>query len=697
MPLSPNLRAALFMSVSMAGFTVNDAIAKYVSSSMNMGQVMLIRGLFATLFVGLIAWHQGALRSPRFMLHPMVAMRVLCEALGTICFFIALAQLPIATVSAVLQALPLAVTMGAALVLDEPVGWRRWVAIAAGFAGVTIIVRPGMEGFNAYALLALVCVGFCAVRDLATKRIPHEIPSLFISTVTAAAVTVCGALLIEPMGGWQPPAASDIALLAVGLVLLLVGYQFIIKAMRVGEISFVAPFRYTALLWSILLGYLVFADVPDAAMILGSTIIVGSGLYTLYREQVVGQVEGRLGEHEPGHGAGRAVMTRRHEQPEPRLGDAGHGGGDRPAGDERVPAVAAGEWHATSTPTTPSCSLRCRSTSPRRPCCSFSSARPRTASAAVRSCSSASPSSSPARSARSTRRRSRCCSPAACCRPSRRPAWSSRAPSCATRSSTAEAASKIGYITMGMSVVPMIGPDDRRLPRRALRLAGQLLAHPRLRTGHRSPSSMPISSRPTATSRRALRRSSAPIPSCSQSPRFWGYTATAAFTSGAFFAFLGGGPFVATEMLGLTPSEYGFYFGIIAVGYMLGNFLSGRFSQRFGINRMMLTGNVMATAGMALAIAALQRRDLSSAVAVRAGLLHRHGQRHHAAQRQCRHRQRQAASRRLGLGPGRSHDGRRRRGPFGAGRRLARRAVRTVPAALDDAPVVGGRAVLSTL
>jgi drug/metabolite transporter (DMT)-like permease len=287
--LSPNLRAALFMSISMAGFTINDAVTKHAAESMNMGQVMLIRGAFASLLVALIAWHQGVLRSPHFLLQPMVVLRVLCEMLATVFFLVALSQLPIATVSAVLQALPLAVTMGAALVYGEGVGWRRWLAIAVGFAGVTIIVRPGMEGFNAYAVVALVCVGFCAVRDLATKRIPADVPSLFISTVTAAAVTVGGAFLVVPMGGWSAPSAEGVALLAFAAALLLVGYQFIIKAMRVGDISFVAPFRYTALLWSIFLGFIVFGDVPDLPMIAGAAIIILSGLYTLYRERVVGR------------------------------------------------------------------------------------------------------------------------------------------------------------------------------------------------------------------------------------------------------------------------------------------------------------------------------------------------------------------------------------------------------------------------
>ena len=283
------MRAALFMSVSMAGFTLNDGIAKHASESMNMGQVMFVRGAFATLFIAALAWHQGALANLRLALQPMVMLRVFGEMMATVTFLIALAQLPIANVSAVLQALPLAVTMGAALIYGETVGWRRWLSIAAGFAGVAIIVRPGLEGFSAYSLVALVCVGFCTARDLATRRVPERIPTLLISTVTAAAVSVCGAFLVLPMGGWTNPSPVDLMLLACAAGLLLVGYQFIILAMRSGEISFVAPFRYTGLLFSILLGFAVFGDIPDLAMILGSAIIVGSGLYMLYRERVVGR------------------------------------------------------------------------------------------------------------------------------------------------------------------------------------------------------------------------------------------------------------------------------------------------------------------------------------------------------------------------------------------------------------------------
>ena len=257
---------------------------------MNMGQVMFIRGAFATLFVR---------RSPGIRARsPICASRCsrwcccasLGEALATVTFLIALAQLPIANVSAVLQALPLAVTMGAALIYGETVGWRRWLSIARGLCRRhhhrQARARKASTSIRWWRWSASASAP-CAT--LPPGAFPHEIPTLLISTVTALAVTVCGAFLIQPMGGWTPPGAFDLFLLACAAGLLLVGYQFIILAMRSGEISFVAPFRYTGLLLSILLGFVVFGDVPDLAMILGSAIIVGSGLYMLYRERVVGR------------------------------------------------------------------------------------------------------------------------------------------------------------------------------------------------------------------------------------------------------------------------------------------------------------------------------------------------------------------------------------------------------------------------
>lgn len=274
------------MAAAMAGFTINDSITKTITSQMNFGEIILLRGMFAIVLISALAYYQGAIRPLRTLMMMPVALRIFGEVGGTLTFLAALAHLPLANTSAIFQALPLAITLGAALVFSEPVGWRRWSAITAGFIGVLIIVRPGLEGFNQYALLALASVAFCAVRDLATKRIPAEIPSLFITLLTTISVTVAGAFVIVPLGGWTPPSGRTIGLLALAAVLLLIGYQCVIQALRIGDISAVAPFRYTALLWAMMLGYLIFGEVPDTLMLLGASIIVLSGLYAFYRERI---------------------------------------------------------------------------------------------------------------------------------------------------------------------------------------------------------------------------------------------------------------------------------------------------------------------------------------------------------------------------------------------------------------------------
>jgi drug/metabolite transporter (DMT)-like permease len=274
------------MAVAMAGFTMNDSITKLMSLEMNFGQVMLVRGLFAIVLIGALAIHQGAIRPLRTLFVKPVALRVFGEVSGTVSFLAAITHLPLANTSAIMQSLPLAITLGAALTLHEPVGWRRWSAIVAGFVGVLVIVRPGIAGFNQFTLLALVSVLFCSLRDLATKQIPSHIPSLFITLLTTITVTTAGAVILFPLGGWTPPTGRSVSLLALAAVLVLVGYQCVIMALRSGDISAIAPFRYTALLWALLLGYLVFGDVPDTLMVTGAAIIVASGLYAFYRERI---------------------------------------------------------------------------------------------------------------------------------------------------------------------------------------------------------------------------------------------------------------------------------------------------------------------------------------------------------------------------------------------------------------------------
>ena len=284
MQLTANLRGAGFMCLAMAGFTCNDALVKAVSGVMNAGQIMLVRGVFTSLLVLLLARHFGAMRSFRLVLTPAVGLRVVAEVGASITYIWALGHMQLANASAILQALPLAVTLGAALFLGEPVGWRRWLAIIIGFLGVLIVLRPGPQGFTWAALSVLASVVFAAIRDLCTRRIDPAVPSLFISVITATAITLTGAVLVVPLGGWQPMSMASLGLLAGASLLLLVGYQFIVLAMRNGEIAVVAPLRYTSLVWSIGTGMLFFAEKPDIWMVTGVAVIIGSGLYAFARE-----------------------------------------------------------------------------------------------------------------------------------------------------------------------------------------------------------------------------------------------------------------------------------------------------------------------------------------------------------------------------------------------------------------------------
>lgn len=272
------------MALAMSGFIINDVIVKTLSNEINAGQVMFVRGLMmVALLAALIIYKKQRITVRQATSVPML-LRVVLEAVATTFFLIGFSNLPVANASAIMQSLPLVVTLGAFLFLNEPVGWRRVSAILIGFAGVLIIIRPGLDGFNIYSLVMLVVVVLAAGRDIVTRMLDKNISPFYVSLLAAAAVTLLGAALIVPFGGWQPMTIKTLGTLIIAAGFLFVGYHFIVLAMRDGDIATVAPFRYAALLWAILLGYLIFDDLPDFWTIIGSIIVVGSGLYAIFRE-----------------------------------------------------------------------------------------------------------------------------------------------------------------------------------------------------------------------------------------------------------------------------------------------------------------------------------------------------------------------------------------------------------------------------
>ncbi len=281
--LSDNMRGAVYMMFAMAGYVFNDAMMKLVVGDVSLYQAIFIRGIVVTTLLGLFAWSKGYFADFRKNFSKPLALRIGGEVGGVIFFLTALINMPIANITAILQVLPLAVTLAAAMFLGEPVGWRRYVAISIGFIGVLIIVRPGSEGFTIYAVMALVAVGFVVIRDLATRRLPPRTPSILVGFYTALAVTIMS-LLVLPFQPWKPVSVESISLLSAAGFFVLFGSIFSVMTMRVGEVGFVSPFRYTILIWAIILGIVVFGDYPDIYTIIGSTIVVVTGIYTFYRE-----------------------------------------------------------------------------------------------------------------------------------------------------------------------------------------------------------------------------------------------------------------------------------------------------------------------------------------------------------------------------------------------------------------------------
>lgn len=278
-----NARASLLMSGAMACFALNDMMVKLLSEGMATAQIMALRGVIVSVLLVLLATHRHALFPLRNLLHRTVILRTIADVLTTVAYISALRHLPLGNAAALFQALPLTITVGAALFLGERVGWRRWIAIGVGFIGVLIILRPATDGFSPYAVWVLLSVAFAAMRDLVTKRMPAAISSLQVATATSVVVTLTGFAML-PAAGWSPVAPQHWFFLSFASVAIGTGYIMIVASMRTGDMSFVAPFRYSILLFALILGAVVFGERPDAWELLGSAIVVASGAYTLHRE-----------------------------------------------------------------------------------------------------------------------------------------------------------------------------------------------------------------------------------------------------------------------------------------------------------------------------------------------------------------------------------------------------------------------------
>jgi drug/metabolite transporter (DMT)-like permease len=280
-----NLRGILLMITSMAGFAMEDMFVKWAAVDLPPGQILLVLAVGGAPVFAALAWRQGKrLWSADVLLAPVV-WRNTGEVVGTLGFITALALVPLSLAAAVVQAIPLAVTFGAAVFLGEQVGWRRWTAIAVGFLGVLIIIRPGMAGFDPQSLWAVLAVLGLAVRDLATRRVPPQVSSMQLSAWGFLSLIPLGAVMLAVTGGPVPMNAQHVGYLAGALGFSIAAYWSITAAMRVGEVSVTTPFRYSRLIFALIIGVVVFGETLDRWTLIGAALIIGSGLYTFARER----------------------------------------------------------------------------------------------------------------------------------------------------------------------------------------------------------------------------------------------------------------------------------------------------------------------------------------------------------------------------------------------------------------------------
>lgn len=275
--MSHNIKAALLIVLAMTMISSNDAIIKTASENLSIGQILLIRGAMACLVLGAIIRFSGRPLLPQAVFSRVNLLRASLETAATLCFVTGLSLLPIATASTLVWTSPLLLTLMVSLFLKERVAPARWMAVGAGFIGMLLVTQPFGGEFAPAMALPLVAALFVAARDVVTRRIDPGLHSFYVTLATLALVTLSGAVLAA--FNWQPVRWELLLMMAASALLLTGGFFFHVKAIRMGELSFVSPFAFSGIVVAVILGYLFWNDVPTGLMLTGIGFIIGSCWY----------------------------------------------------------------------------------------------------------------------------------------------------------------------------------------------------------------------------------------------------------------------------------------------------------------------------------------------------------------------------------------------------------------------------------
>lgn len=280
-----NRRGILSMLAASAAFVAGDTFVRLTAAGLPTGEIMVLRGIMATSIVVVIMLIKGELHAARALSNKFVLARSIVEGFTTTTFIMALPHLPLADVTSIVSAAPLFMTAMIVMLGLQTVGWRRWAAIVVGFIGVLLVVQPSTSGIGWPAGLLILCAIFVGVRDIISRQAPPGLSTLTLTLGTTLSVTVVGALL-GLFETWVWPQPKEVAWLASAACLVATGNFFIIRAFRGTDPTVVTPFRYVSILTSVISGFLVWREVPNAMAALGALLIIGSGVYTIWREKV---------------------------------------------------------------------------------------------------------------------------------------------------------------------------------------------------------------------------------------------------------------------------------------------------------------------------------------------------------------------------------------------------------------------------
>ena len=283
--MTENFRGAFLMMICMGAFVLNDAFVRLAGETLPLGQILFLRGLITTVILMAFAWNVGifAMKVPQTD-KLKIFFRSSTEALTAYFFLTAVMNMPFANVTAILQILPMTVTLAAAFLFKEKVGVFRITLIIFGLLGAILIINPSVNGFNIYSSYALIAVVLITLRDLITRRLSDKVHTL-LPTLSASFGVLLFSVPLMMTSSFQPLSLASSFFIFLAAFFIVFGYYTAVLVMRSGEISFISPFRYSAILFALILGFFLFDETPDNYAAFGIIVVIVSGILLLYRNE----------------------------------------------------------------------------------------------------------------------------------------------------------------------------------------------------------------------------------------------------------------------------------------------------------------------------------------------------------------------------------------------------------------------------